>query len=75
MGACMAAKPAVSLRGVTKEYRRTHLGRTKVSRGVEEVSFDVRPGEIFGLLGLNGAGKTTTIKLLLGVLFPSRTDV
>jgi ABC-type multidrug transport system ATPase subunit len=42
---------------------------------VEEVSFDVRPGEIFGLLGLNGAGKTTTIKLLLGVLFPSRTDV
>ncbi len=75
MSACMAAKPAVSLTGVTKEYRRSHLGRTKISRGVEDVSFDVRPGEVFGLLGLNGSGKTTTIKLLLGVLFPSRGRV
>ncbi|MFB3909054.1 MAG: ATP-binding cassette domain-containing protein [Candidatus Eisenbacteria bacterium] len=38
---------------------------------VDRVSFDVRPGEIFGFLGPNGAGKTTTIKMLLGLVRPS----
>jgi ABC-2 type transport system ATP-binding protein len=37
---------------------------------VDGVSFDVRPGEIFGLLGPNGAGKTTTISIVSGVLPP-----
>jgi len=39
-------------------------------KAVNKISFDVRPGEIFGLLGPNGAGKTTTIKLLLGLFEP-----
>jgi len=38
---------------------------------VDHVTFDVRPGEIFGFLGPNGAGKTTTIKMLTGLLTPS----
>ncbi len=38
---------------------------------VDDVSFDVRPGEVFGLLGSNGAGKTTTIRMLCGLLRPS----
>jgi ABC-2 type transport system ATP-binding protein len=38
---------------------------------VKKVSFEVRPGEIFGVLGPNGAGKTTTIKMLLGLIFPT----
>jgi len=37
---------------------------------VNNVSFEVNPGEIFGLLGLNGAGKTTTLRLLAGLLKP-----
>jgi ABC-2 type transport system ATP-binding protein len=37
---------------------------------VDDVSFDVRDGEIFGLLGPNGAGKTTTISMICGVLQP-----
>jgi len=40
-------------------------------RAVDHVSFEVRPGEIFGLLGANGAGKTTVIKMLTGILRPS----
>ena len=38
---------------------------------VDDISFDVRRGEIFGFLGANGAGKTTTIKMLTGLLRPS----
>lgn len=45
-----------------------NFGKTKA---VDEISFNVRQGEIVGLLGPNGAGKTTTIMMLLGVLTPS----
>jgi ABC-2 type transport system ATP-binding protein len=38
---------------------------------VNELTFDVRPGEIFGFLGSNGAGKSTTIRMLCGLLRPS----
>ena len=38
---------------------------------VDALSFDVRPGEIFGFLGPNGAGKSTTVKMLTGMLRPS----
>lgn len=40
-------------------------------RAVDGISFSVKPGEVFGLLGHNGAGKTTTIRLLNGVLRPT----
>ncbi|MFP5379985.1 MAG: ABC transporter ATP-binding protein, partial [Vicinamibacteria bacterium] len=38
---------------------------------VDRVSFDVRPGEVFGFLGANGAGKSTTIRMLCGLLAPT----
>ncbi len=69
------ASPAVELTGVSKVYRRRHLGRLTLTPGIENISLAVQQGEIFGLLGLNGAGKTTTIKLLLGLLFPSKGQV
>ncbi len=40
-------------------------------RAVDGLTFDIRPGEVFGLLGPNGAGKTTTVRLLNGILPPS----
>jgi len=53
---------AVELAGVTRRFGRT--------TAIEDVSFDVRPGEVLGLLGPNGAGKTTTIRVLTGFLRP-----
>ncbi len=41
---------------------------------VDEVTFSVREGEVFGFLGPNGAGKTTTIKMLTGLLRPTRGE-
>ena len=48
------------------------LGRRFGDRvAVEGLTFDVRPGEVFGLLGPNGAGKTTTVRMLVGLLRPT----
>jgi ABC-2 type transport system ATP-binding protein len=42
---------------------------------LHDVSFEVRPGEVFGLLGPNGSGKSTTVKILMGLLEPSQGSV
>jgi ABC-2 type transport system ATP-binding protein len=42
---------------------------------VEDVSFDLQPGEVFGFLGPNGAGKTTTIRMLVGLIKPTQGSV
>lgn len=44
-------------------------------KALENISFNVRNGEIVGYVGLNGAGKTTTIRIIVGVLNPSSGDV
>ena len=49
-----------------------HLSRAFGQRSaVEDVTFDVGPGEIFGLLGPNGAGKTTTLRMVAGLIAPT----
>lgn len=45
--------------------------RRKKTVAVNDVSFEVQAGEVFGFLGPNGAGKTTTLKMLMGLLHPS----
>jgi ABC-2 type transport system ATP-binding protein len=60
----------VSVRGLTKVFK-DFWNRPK-ARAVDNVDFEVRKGEIFGLLGPNGSGKSTTIKLLLGLLNPTK---
>ncbi len=42
---------------------------------VDNLSFDVKPGEIFGLLGVNGAGKTTTFRMIMGLLEPTSGSI
>ncbi len=57
---------------VRVENIRKHYGRTVA---VDDVSFDVRPGEIFGLIGPNGAGKTTTMECVEGLRSPDRGTI
>src|SRR5437879_1717081 len=63
----------VSVRGLTKVFK-DFWGRPK-ARAVDDVDFDVRRGEVFGLLGPNGSGKSTTVKLLLGLLYPTKGHI
>ncbi len=60
---------AIRVRGLGKHYR--HPWTMRVTRGIEALDLDVRPGEVMGYLGPNGAGKTTTIKLLMGLIKPT----
>jgi ABC-2 type transport system ATP-binding protein len=43
--------------------------------GIQDLSFDARPGEVLGLLGPNGSGKSTTVKILMGLLRPTSGEV
>ncbi|MBP9902035.1 MAG: ATP-binding cassette domain-containing protein, partial [Verrucomicrobia bacterium] len=79
--------PAIVVSGLTKTFR-THKkqpGFAGAIRGVfkrqydqtvavDNVSFTIEPGELVGFLGPNGAGKTTTLKMLAGLLYPSRGE-
>ncbi len=59
----MATQPAIETEALSKSYGR--------HRGIEDVTFAVHPGEVFGFLGPNGAGKTTTIRTLLDLIHPT----
>ncbi len=63
----------VSVRGLTKVFK-DFWGRPK-ARAVDSVDFDVKRGEVFGLLGPNGSGKSTTVKLMLGLLHPTKGHI
>ena len=60
----MSTHPVIHVAAIRKTYGRTVA--------VDDVSFDVQPGEIFGLIGPNGAGKTTTMECVEGLRSPDR---
>src|SRR5215470_9581517 len=62
--------PVVSCDALTKVFA-DFWGRGKVL-AVDNLDMEIFPGEVFGLLGPNGSGKSTTIKMLLGLLYPTR---
>lgn len=59
--------PVLSARHLTKRFA--------AFTAVDDISFEIRPGEILGLLGPNGAGKTTTIQMLLGLVTPTTGSI
>jgi ABC-2 type transport system ATP-binding protein len=66
--------PAIEVEHLRRIYRTT-VGvvrrRPKEILAVDDLSFEVAPGELFGILGPNGAGKTTTVKMLTTLLIPT----
>ena len=59
-------EPAVAAQGLVRRFGSF--------TAVDDLSFDIRPGEIFGFLGPNGSGKSTTIRMLCGLLLPTEGD-
>jgi ABC-2 type transport system ATP-binding protein len=53
----------IAAESLTKDFRRI--------RAVDDVSFEIQPGRVVGLLGPNGSGKTTTLRILLGLVSPT----
>jgi ABC-2 type transport system ATP-binding protein len=63
-------EPAVALTGVTKVFPVPFQRRSVVA--VRDLDLEVAPGQIYGLLGPNGSGKSTTLKIILGLVAPTR---
>ncbi len=61
---------AVKITNLSKDYE-TGFWKKRQVRALDDLTLNVRPGQIFGFLGGNGAGKTTTIKTLMGLIFPT----
>lgn len=69
----MIDSAVISAVGLTKVFR--DFWRRARVRAVNDLDLAVQPGEIYGLLGPNGSGKSTTIKMILGLLYPTRGRV
>ncbi len=57
----------ISLKNISKHIKKSPI--------LENISFDIQKGEVFGFIGPNGAGKTTTLKTILGIIAPSQGEV
>lgn len=66
--AAVTSDAVVETRGLTKSYG-------SYIKAVDNLSFHLRRGEVYGLLGLNGAGKTTTLRMLVGLIRPTSGSV
>ena len=64
------SEPAVAVIDVTKIFPSPFQRRALVA--VRDLNLEVAPGQIYGLLGPNGSGKSTTLKIILGLVSPSR---
>jgi ABC-2 type transport system ATP-binding protein len=62
-------------RGLAGAFRNLFTREFRTVNAVSEVSFSIERGELVGYLGPNGAGKSTTIKMLTGILVPTRGEI
>jgi ABC-2 type transport system ATP-binding protein len=65
------ADPAVAVHALTKIFP-VHFHPSRKVVAVKDLSLRIEPGEVYGLLGPNGSGKSTTLKIILGLVSPTR---
>jgi ABC-2 type transport system ATP-binding protein len=63
--------PAIAVHGLTKIFP-VHFHPTRRVVAVKDLTLRIEPGEVYGLLGPNGSGKSTTLKIILGLVSPTR---
>ena len=69
---------AVNAQAALREKAVTVTGLSKSYSGkkvIDNLNLTIRPGQIYGLLGANGAGKTTLMRMIAGILTPSRGNI
>jgi ABC-2 type transport system ATP-binding protein len=69
------AEPIIETAGLTREFRVRDGLRRRTVLAVDDLAVRIEPGEAVGYIGANGAGKSTTIKMLTGILVPTRGSV
>lgn len=68
--------PIIEAQGLTREFKvRSHGLKRRMLTAVDDLDIGVEAGESVGYIGANGAGKSTTIKMLCGILVPTRGSV
>lgn len=60
-------EPVLAVKGLTKSF--------KDFKAVDDLSFSIQQGEVYGFLGQNGAGKSTTMRMVLGLIFPDKGSI
>ena len=66
----------IELKNITKEFEKTDIKKKKIKFLADNnISFEVKDGEILGLLGPNGAGKTTLLRIIAGIMTPTKGEV
>lgn len=68
-------KVAMREEGLSATFRHLFHRKYEVKKAVDDISFEIKEGEIVGFIGPNGAGKSTTIKMLSGILYPDSGEV
>jgi len=72
---CKTFKVRQKQPGLINSIKSLFRSEYKEIKAVDDISFDVKKGEVLGLIGPNGAGKSTTIKMLTGLLYPTSGEV
>ena len=66
----------IKVKNVTKKFIKMNKKKEKLEfKAVDNLSFDVKNGEILGILGPNGAGKTTLLRMIAGIMTPSEGEI
>lgn len=66
----------IKVKNVTKKFIKMNKKKEKIEfKAVDNLSFDVKDGEILGILGPNGAGKTTLLRMIAGIMTPSEGEI